>query len=157
MVDEEKAGGIIFSLHCGQSRIIGTPKRLLPRVFEKITLRDVRTRLGGNLSQFVHRLTDRAGMSACGLCIWLMAGDARKARWTAGGDYGQRKRVQNGWIGGSVPGGLQLFGRRPGQALIEMQGHTQDTPQCRLLAKSASTRRACWSSFNNKAGSQADL
>src|SRR5262245_48043400 len=102
--------------------MIRAPERLLPGTLEKIALRDVGTRLFRyNLEQLLHRVVDGARVSARDGQIRSLSRNSWKRRGAACGDDRQGKSVQNSGIHGGVPGRGQLFGRRSGETLVEVQ------------------------------------
>src|ERR1700722_18818971 len=77
VVHKEESVGIIFLFGAQQSRVIGTPERLLPFVFEKVALRNVGTRLRHHFSQCRHRAVYGGGIFMGSGRIRLVTGNSR--------------------------------------------------------------------------------
>jgi hypothetical protein len=102
VVDKEKTRGIIFRLHRSQSRVVRSPKGLLPGLIEEVALRHIGPSVRYDLSQFIHRLADSNRIFARGSQIRFMAANTR-VDWGAPASNDRKSEgTQHRWIRRSV-------------------------------------------------------
>jgi hypothetical protein len=115
---------VVLVLHCQESRVIGSPKRLLPGFFEVICLCDIGADTRDHLAERRrHGVADRPHVLASSHNVGFMTWDTGKCRRTFGTADRERKGIQNGGVHRRVARRLYGFRRSTGETLVHMQGH----------------------------------